>query len=412
MAAAAPSWSQEWAADMRLSRDAAVSMVTIYPGESLYSMYGHTAIRIIDDVQDLDILYNYGQASVPFDSGFVPKFVSGDLSFILGVSDTGRAFQFYREYEDRSIYEQELNLTDRQKQAVFNYLAENAKEENRTYIYDFFFDNCTTRVRDLFHDVFGEELRFSESAYSGDERYRTAISPYLRGVPYVKLGIDLMFGRTADEHVAAEKDLFLPLQLMDAVEKASLGTGNISKDLVLKSGFLYNQQRAESEPPPFGPAGLFWIVCAAAAAIISLPWRFPRIARIIQSPMFRRFQRVLDWALFFLTGAVGTSAVLLWAFSGYEMTYWNFNILWAWPTHLFAAFFFLRKNKTADPGSGGSGPFAFYLKLNSMAILIVFVLSILTQQDLPFGAIPLMITLILRNRQNRIEKEEEPWIAN
>jgi len=90
-----PLGAQEWATKIRLTDRAVLSMVTIYPGEALYSMFGHTAIRVRDPENNIDLLYNYGQSSVPFDASFVPRFVGGDLPFILGVSDTARSFEYY-----------------------------------------------------------------------------------------------------------------------------------------------------------------------------------------------------------------------------------------------------------------------------------------------------------------------------
>lgn len=373
--------AQQWAVKIRLSDKAVVSMVTIFPGEALYSMYGHTAIRVDDPENDIDLLYNYGQASVPFDSGFVPRFVSGDLPFILGVIDSLRAFKFYMKYEDRSIYEQVLDLSREEKQAVFSYLAENATEENRTYIYDFFFDNCTTRVRDLLYDVFGVGLMMPESTAAGSTSYREDISPCLMGVPYVMFGINLMLGRLTDTEVPKERSLYLPLQLMDAVEEARLIRDDGPAAFVQSSCYIYTRQR--SDPAPFfpGPGAVLWLLFLAGLLLAVFNRRLSAAGRIF------------DFSVFFLTGAIGGAAALLWIFSGYEMTTWNLNVFWAWPTHIAAAFFFLRKRPGAEHGPAVFFP---YLVLNTAVSGCVLIISPLLLQNLPAAVIPLMLTVIMR----------------
>lgn len=353
-------------------------MITIYPGEALYSLYGHTAIRVLDPPNDLDLLYNYGQASIPFDSGFVPRFVSGDLPFILGVADSMRAFHFYREYEDRTIYEQVLNLSAGMKQEVFDYLAENAREENRTYIYDFFFDNCTTRVRDLFEDLFGDRLRYPEDSLGLGSSYREDIGPYLRGIPFVKLGIDLMLSRHADGTVARETALYLPLQLTLAAEEAQLSGRN---GFVSESRYIYRQQRSDPQSPAFGPAMIMWLLFLVALVLTLLEGKAPRTSRIFDS------------VLYLSAGLVGCAAALLWAFSGYEMTADNINLLWAWPAHIAAAVFFLLR---IPKGKAGQRAWMIYLLLSSAAAAVVLLSSPFLTQNLPAAAVPFIISIILR----------------
>lgn len=387
-------WGQAWAAGIKLSPDSVVSMITIYPGEALYSMYGHTAIRIADPPADLDILYNYGQASVPFDASFVPRFVTGDLPFILGVAESSRAFLYYEKYEDRSIYEQVLDLSLEQRQAVFDYLVNNAREENRTYIYDFFFDNCTTRVRDLLEQVFGPELDVPTAQWTGGS-YRKDIGPYLQGIPFVKLGIDLVLGVHTDEAVTGENALYLPLQLMKAVEDARLSGkasgGNIGgiapapaaerKNFVQSSRFLYTQERSAPQPPLLGPGPVLWLLFLFAVVLTLFGRQVPRLGNIF------------DFTVFFIAGLIGLIIALLWSFSGYEMTTGNINILWAWPTHAAAAFIFLKQD------SGGKTLRRIrilYLEAGTVSAAGVLAASFLLTQNLPVAIIPVILSIILR----------------
>jgi hypothetical protein len=301
----------------QLTPEAEVFMVTINPGLALYSTFGHTAIRIVDPPNGLDLLYNYGQSSVPFDASFVPRFVTGELPFMLGVSSTPGSYDFYRTAEDRSIYEQHLNLNFDEKRQLYRFLAYNALPQNRIYIYDFFFDNCTTRVRDLFSYLFGPALSYQ--LHPQELSFREEIAPYLAHTPFVVLGINLVFGVPADTVPQPRHRLFLPFQLRDAIASAQVDRGGGTAPLEREAKYLYRQQRPDPAPPPVSPALLLWLLAAAALLLTLSPARCSGAAR------------GFDTALLLLVGLTGTAMALLWAFSGYLMTTANFNLLWAWP---------------------------------------------------------------------------------
>ncbi|MFO7850075.1 MAG: DUF4105 domain-containing protein [Spirochaetia bacterium] len=358
----------------QLTEGADTYLVTIYPGEELYSSFGHTAIRIKDPAVDLDILYNYGQSSVPFDSGFVPHFVKGQLPFMLGVIDTERAYNFYIKHEDRTIYEQRLNLSNKKKTELYRFLAFNALPENRVYIYDFFFDNCTTRIRDIFTYLFGSSMsyRLAEQEMS----FREIIAPYLYHTPFISFGIDLVFGSVSDKKPALEDRLFLPFQLMDAVENAE--TASEESPLEGDTRFVYRQKRPDPKPPAVGPGLLLWILAATATAASLGRFRYSVPARI------------MDGLIFGLAGLLGSLMLLLWLFSGYEMATANYNLLWAWPPHIIAAFIGFR--------GGRRHRLLFYYFAAASAIAAVFLaVSPFIPQTLPSAAVPFILALIVRS---------------
>lgn len=371
---------------LQLTDQAELKMVTIFPGEALYSMFGHTAIRVIDPRHGIDLLYNYGQSSVPFDATFIPRFVTGDLPFVLGVIQTPRAYDFYRDYENRTIYEQDLQLNAEERQAIFDYLEINARPENRTYIYDFFHDNCTTRVRDLFWDIFGEDITFKLPSLPV-KSYRNAIAPYLKEKQLVKFGINLMLGAPTDGIPGPERRLYLPGQLMDGLEIAQLK----GRPLMGDSRFVYEGRNGTTVLPGgtaeqpflsqlpsvlFSPSLLLWIIFAAALLLT--------LTRYHNS----RGTRAFDALLFGLAGIVGTSSILLWTFSGYIMTTANYHLLWAWPTHLLLPYLLIKKEKSLI--------LRWYLLASAAALLGTLVLFPFLSQQLPAPALPLLLTLALR----------------
>lgn len=390
-AAAAPQFLQ-------LSADAALKMVTIFPGEALYSMFGHTAIRVEDPLHQIDLLYNYGQSSVPFDASFVPRFVTGELPFMLGVIRTGRAYEFYRNYENRTIYEQDLLLSRAERQAVFEYLEFNARPENRIYIYDFFYDNCTTRVRDLFWDIFGEDIDF-KLAERPAERYRQAIRPYLIEKPFVQFGINLMLGSPTDGIPERGRRLYLPGQLMEAVAVAELE----GQPLMGGERYVYQGRNGTAILPSgstiatlISPALLLWLLLAALLGLmLACIRRLPelRSSELQRSELQRPGGagpglRILDAALFFTAGTVGVSSLLLWSYSGYIMTTANWHLLWAWPPHVIIGFLLLMKKRPPA--------LRWYAACGGAAALVSLVLIPLAGQTLPGPAVPLLLLLALR----------------
>ena len=133
--------------EIELTEESIVTLVTCGPGEELYEAFGHTAIRVHDSNIGLDVVYNYG--TFDFDQpNFYWNFVQGRSLYMLAAnrySNFIRAYQYY----NRSVREQYLNMTLPQKQALLDKLLWNAKVENRNYLYDYFFDNCSTRPRDV-----------------------------------------------------------------------------------------------------------------------------------------------------------------------------------------------------------------------------------------------------------------------
>src|SRR5690606_31625041 len=124
-----------------------ISLLTCTPGSELYSVFGHSALRVVDSNAVTDIVYNYGTFDFN-DPNFYSKFVRGKLNYYLS-TEYFRDFVYGYRLEGRGITEQVLLLTAEEKLALKKFLRENLKPENRHYAYDFFLDNCTTRLRDL-----------------------------------------------------------------------------------------------------------------------------------------------------------------------------------------------------------------------------------------------------------------------
>ena len=175
-----------------------ISLLTCTPGEELYSIFGHSAIRIIDSNNVTDYIYNYGTFNFD-DNGFYLKFIRGKLLYFVSIERTEDFLAFYT-LENRGIAEQILQLTGDEKIAIQKALKENLKEENKYYKYDFFLDNCTTRLRDVISNKkYPKPLL--PLVMPASTTYRNAIHQYLDkgGQKWSELGIDILLGMPTDK---------------------------------------------------------------------------------------------------------------------------------------------------------------------------------------------------------------------
>ncbi len=184
--------------EINLSDSSRISLLTCSSGNELYSIFGHSAIRVSDPIRSLDIVFNYGTFDF-YDPNFYPNFVRGHLNYILSVSPYREFKQSYVE-EGRWIWEQRLNINLNEKQHLFDSLLINYRPENRYYPYDFFGDNCATRIRDIFVKRVSREITFDYSSFEKGKSFRQLLMPNLARSQWAKLGINLLLGLPADHH--------------------------------------------------------------------------------------------------------------------------------------------------------------------------------------------------------------------
>jgi hypothetical protein len=205
-----------------LSDSAQILLLTCTPGTEVWSKYGHTGIRVIDHSQQLDIVFNYGIFDLTADDFYI-KFVHGETYYQLGIEPYRYFDMFYRRI-GRTTYWQELNLTQSQKQQIFDALLINYQPQNRYYLYNFVFDNCATRPYYLIKNALQDTIISSYRGYEGTT-FRQAITHYTGHNSWVDFGINLVFGNDADQPMTNEQRLFLPEELMNYMAQAHLSDG-------------------------------------------------------------------------------------------------------------------------------------------------------------------------------------------
>ena len=318
----------------RLLSDAArVSLVTILPGKKVYSIFGHNAIRVVDPERGIDVAYNYGTFDFGSPLAFTAKFVYGDLNYRLAKQRYDRMVAYYPSEEGRPLIEQWLDLDAHQRESIFRFLEWNALPENAYYHYDFYYDNCATRVRDLLEDALGADLR--AELRDPDRTMRQLLDPYLVEKPLLHLGMDFAQGVPADRPATARDAMFLPDHLAAWVAEARLAGPGGERALVARTDSIgWAPERAILRPAPPWPGLVFgalfvWIV----------------FLTVIDVRSGRRQRGWLDLPLFGFLGMAGLFVVFTWFVSLHAVAKRNINILWVLPTHIGLAWALARKHE-------------------------------------------------------------------
>jgi Domain of unknown function (DUF4105) len=309
----------------QLSSESSISLITIGPTQKeLYSAFGHSAFRVFDPQLQIDYFYNYGVFSFN-QPNFYLNFAKGINYYQLGVYD----YPPYRDYyirENRYLHEQVLNLSPEQKQKLFDFLEWNALPENKLYLYDYFYDNCATRPRDVLKKVLGSDIAFDETPEKESITIRRLTDIYLKQQPWGDLGIDICLGLPMDKVATRTDYMFLPDSLELGFDRAKVKSDSGWTSLVLNKKQVFQNQPTEASFSFFHP----WIVFGIIAISI--------IFISVNDLRKKKINRWIDRIIFIVTGILGLLLLLLWMATSHKAAANNFNILWALPTNLIFPF--------------------------------------------------------------------------
>ena len=297
-----------------------ISIITCAPGNELYSIFGHTAMRIIDAANRSDIIFNYGTFDFG-DPNFLMKFTRGKLDYFLSAEDAANFFAAYQE-EGRTISEQVLQLSDAEKNIIQQALFKNISGNNKYYKYDFLFDNCTTRIKDLLKN--NTAFKCNSKLVKDGTTFRNMLYIYLdsSGMCWSKLGIDLLLGSKIDKAVTTEQTSFLPDYLMFAIDSFNARQHIVSERKVYKA-----------ITPAFNSYNYLPLLVFSTLLFLVAFLSFSK--NIIAAKAFR----ILSLAMIFATGLVGCLLVFMWVGTDHKSCAANYNLLWALPTNIAAVFF-------------------------------------------------------------------------
>jgi len=355
-----------------LSPAAQVSVITCGPGTELYSTFGHSAFRIKDPVNGLDRVYNYGTFNFNTPNFYV-KFAQGKLLYELRAYNFGNFLRGYQE-ENRWVKEQVLDLKNEQVQQVFDFLENNAKPENMAYKYDFFYDNCSTKMMDVLEQVLGSDLVFDPNFEEGKYTHRQLIQMYLGELPWSDFGIDLALGSVIDREIPSKAYMFLPDYVLQGVDASGIKESGIIKPLVKETNTILDSKPLINKGWSITP---FWVFTILAVAVILIS---------IRDFKKRRRNKLLDYILFISTGITGLVILLLWFATDHSATANNLNILWAFAPNLVFALM-LHQNRSY---------YAHYMLFLLALLDLVAVLWIARIQVFSIALLPLLVLLNAR----------------
>lgn len=305
-----------------LAKDAEISIITIGPGKQLYDSFGHNAIRVSDPSNGKDLAFNYG--TFDFNTpNFYIKFGQGKLPYALSVSTYDG---FLRNYiaEKRWIKQQKLDLTYGEKIAIFEFLLNNAQPSNREYQYDFFFDNCATKIRDVLAVNLGSKLSYKPKQYAASlYSFRELIQQRLHWNSWGSLGIDIALGAVIDRTANPWEHQFLPDYVFESLKSATITRNNKTSALIKKETTINN-------PGPMARNSAFLL----SPFFVFLVLAIGIVYRTLRDSKQQKRSRWLDTVLFFVTGIVGVLLLVLWLATDHTATVTNYNILWAFPLNL------------------------------------------------------------------------------
>jgi len=316
-----------------LSNSSVISMITVYPGSQIYSLFGHSAFRIYDPGNGLDQMYNYGTFNFT-DGFFVLKFIEGKLDYYLDIGSFQRAFRFYSDFEKRKIYEQVLDFDLEKRQALFDFLEKNGEPENRVYRYDFIWDNCSTRIADAIDKTFPDLVDYS--AYKGsEESFRKMIMAYLDEKPFTNFGIQLVFGKVTDRTPVGHELFFLPIYMKEAFSAAVIkNSRNETVPLVLKESMIASPERSYNKKSDYPFFIFLSILMIYLVSVVLQHWKNRSSNNSVVFRLSSKMSTLCESIVFLFTGIMGLLITYLWFFSYHTVTVFNFNYLWCTPLNL------------------------------------------------------------------------------
>ena len=378
-----------------------VSLITCDPGVEVYNQFGHTAIRMKNVSHNIDLIYNYGIFSFNTPN-FVLRFTLGQTDYLLGIQAYQDFVDWYA-YCNRDVREQVLNLSIEEKNTLIELLNENYKPQNRTYRYNYFYDNCATRPRDLIEKCLQSDLHYADdmTTTSTGQSFRSIVHEFTANKAWSQFGIDLCLGSEADKPISRRTMMFIPLYLEQYFDKASLlphernnnSSRENNKNLVgIKNNGAYplvterkqlviipDTDKVHEDTPftPFRCATLLFIVTTVLT---------------IYEIRSRKSMWGFDLILFAAAGIAGCMLAFLASFSEHPTVSPNYLLFLFQPLHLLLLPLFIGKIKKMQRSR--------YLIALTIELIIFIVLWALIPQEFPLAVLPLALCLLVRSASN------------
>ncbi len=297
-----------------------ISLLTCGPGyDAIYEVFGHTAVRIIDSERHTDHVYNYGTFD-GFQKNFELKFMRGQVMYYLTVQEFN---EFMDEYVNakRTVNEQLLLINDDQKLNLAAFLDWNALPSNKEYKYDFFYDNCSTRIRDLLPHTLDNKFVYGKTLPDVKHyTFRDIINERFYATLWERFGINILLGSRIDRVMSDKDIMFLPDYLMKGLAGATLNGQPVAakSELILPGG--------PAAPVPLNQPFILTL-CLCILTITGLSVK-----------KLKLLGKIMSTTLLAVTGLLGCLILVMWFGTSHGGCHDNFNLLWLLPTNLIIAF--------------------------------------------------------------------------
>ncbi len=312
-----------------LSDSAFASVLTCGAGDEFYTSFGHTAIRVCDSARGLDMVYNYG--TFDFDTPhFYWTFARGKLNYCLSRSSFEDFMLEYR-YEGRAVWEQRLLLSEQEVNNLYLMLETNYLPEYRYYMYDFFRDNCATRVRDMVRDCLCHDRLSPECRRDTNLSYRNILYQSTEGtLLWWRLAIDMALGVRCDQRCSNYEYMFSPLKMMEQFDTLTrVGSG----EPVAEHAVTLLQETRQQPSRSLSPTLVFWVLFVVVLCLTLMEWRKGWSLGW------------MDRVLFIVVSLLSLLALFLWFCTDHYCTKINLNVLWASPLFIYFAIMLRRSNR-------------------------------------------------------------------
>ena len=358
----------------KLSPHSEISIMTLgpYQGE-IYSAFGHSAIHVSDPANRVDWVFNYGVFDFDQENFFL-NFAKGKLLYQLGLADYER-FKNHYIRENRFVIEQTLNLTLQEKQQLFDFLLENYKPENREYMYNYVYDNCSSKLPEVLDKTFPGRITFDYSFVEENVTIRDLMDRYLTNQPWGDWIIDIGLGYQIDKVAEPREYLFLPDYVEKSFEKAVIKNDSTTVPLVSETRHVFVPNPEDYKNGLFTPFNFFVLVFF--------------IVGFITNRDFKKERRTgwVDTVVFTFVGILGWWCVFLW-FGTTHLSKYNYNLLWAIPFHI--PLMYLLGKKRFQPF------LAKYCLIVGCLYLLLLIFWAVVPQPIHMALVPLILTMILR----------------
>lgn len=362
-------------------------LITVDVGDSVWDNFGHTALRVYDENSNSDLVYNWGVFDVNDSIAvFAFNFLRGVLNYRLAISSPAIEFDLYRS-QQRTVWQDRINLTNPQKEILYRRLAWNAEANNRGYAYHYHYDNCTTRVRDYLNEAMDGMV---ETSFSGktSETFRDKIRNHYASTPLIGFSLDVLMNSNIDTLISEWESLYLPLTLRSTLSMLESDVAEDGGRLPL----LSDSQVIVEFPAPTVATDPFHIASVGLLAPVLLLFlmlkrtpvnSFASRSRIgIKQESFSfRLLGLLGLTTSLFSGVYGILMLVSWFISGHVDTHHNVNLLLFWPTDLLGIVIALQWLFLCKPWpmTHNSTPFIHYYFLAHVLAMMVYAVIVLLE---------------------------------